>query len=116
MTPYELSRTLHRELSDIAPRLSAGLNRALVDIGEGSLLVGLGPGTHRDDRITFQETETIDTRREEPSSVLARILEVTALLENHSSWTLLVDKKSSGKDQLELVYTFVRESKRESCW
>ena len=39
MTPYELAKLMHRELSPIAPRLSAALNRALVDIGEGSMLV-----------------------------------------------------------------------------
>ena len=29
MTPYEMAKTLHRELSSFAPRLSAALNRAL---------------------------------------------------------------------------------------
>ena len=40
MTPYELSRELHRDLSPIAPRLATALNRALVDIGEGSVSGG----------------------------------------------------------------------------
>lgn len=108
MTPYELARMLHRELSGFAPKLSSGLNRALVDIGEGSLLVGLSKGTHRDDPVTFQETESFDTRREDATSILARILEMMELLEANSSWKVLVDKKPSTTNRLELMYTFIR--------
>ena len=60
MTPYELSKLIHVELSPIAPRLSAAINRALVDIGEGSALVGLGPGTNENDNVSFQDSETIN--------------------------------------------------------
>jgi hypothetical protein len=59
MTPYELSRELHRDLSPIAPRLATALNRALVDIGEGSVLVGLPNGMSAGDQATFDERESI---------------------------------------------------------
>ena len=54
MTPYELSRELHRDLSPIAPRLATALNRALVDIGEGSVLVGLPNGMSAGDQAYFR--------------------------------------------------------------
>ncbi len=62
MTPYELSRELHRELSPIAPRLSAALNRALVDIGEGSRLVGLPNGMSAGDQASFDERKALPCR------------------------------------------------------
>ncbi len=44
MTPYELAASLYREISPVAPKLAAALNRALLEIGEGSLLVALPAG------------------------------------------------------------------------
>ena len=38
MTPYEMAKMIHKDLSPFAPKLSAALNRALIDIGEGSVL------------------------------------------------------------------------------
>lgn len=109
MTPYELSKGLHRELSPIAPRLSAALNRALTEIGEGSLLVGLGPGTNENENISFQETEVIPLRREEPATVIMKISQALSLLEAHSRWKVLIDKKPTRqKDRLELLYTIFR--------
>ena len=109
MTPYELSKLIHVELSPIAPRLSAAINRALVDIGEGSALVGLGPGTHENDNVSFQDSETINASGSETEGALAKIHEMMWKLEEHSSWKVIIDKKPGkhGKP-LELLYTLVR--------
>lgn len=109
MSPYELAKLIHMELSPVAPRLSAAINRALVDIGEGSALVGLGPGTHENDNVSFQESESFNTDSAGSNAVLARIHMMMAKLEEHSSWKVIIDKKPgrSGKP-LELLYTLVR--------
>jgi hypothetical protein len=113
MTPYELSKTLHKDLSPVAPRLSAALNRALTQIGEGSLLVGLGPGSHRDEAVTFQETEVIALQREEPAAVILKISQALSLLVAHSRWKVVIDKKPSRRrDRLELLYTISRSGDR----
>ncbi len=113
MTPYELSKTLHKELSPVAPRLSAALNRALTEIGEGSVLVGLGPGTHENEAISFQESEVIALRQEEPAAVILKISQALGLLEAHSRWKVMLDKKPSPqKDRLELLYTIFRRKDR----
>ena len=112
MTPYDLAKTLHRELSSFAPRLSAALNRALLEIGEGSILVGLGPGTNENDDVSFQESETISTQGDDPAHIISKIMNVLTILDNHSSWNVLIDKKpGSGKESIELMYTLYREKK-----
>jgi len=109
MTPYELSKLIHMELSPIAPRLSAAINRALVDIGEGSVLVGLGPGTNENDNVSFQESETIPSSGADADSALAKIQAMTWKLEEHSSWKVIIDMKTKRPGQpLELLYTLVR--------
>jgi hypothetical protein len=109
MTPYELSKLIHMELSPIAPRLSAAINRALVDIGEGSKLVGLGPGTHENDNVSFQEAETIHAKGPEADGILARIHAIMGKLEEHSSWKVIIDKKPRRPGEpLELLYTLLR--------
>ena len=110
MTPHELAKTIHRELSPVAPRLSAALNRALLDIGEGSMLVGLGPGTHQDDPAAFNESERVLLGRDEPAAVIAKITQILWQLEEHSSWKVLIDTKPHrpGATQLELLYTIFR--------
>ena len=109
MTPSELATTVHRELSPVAPRLAAAINRALLDIGEGSLLVGLGPGTHVDDPASFTESETIRLDGENAAAVLARITQVVWQIEAHSRWQVFVErKKSSVPGVLELFYTLFR--------
>ncbi len=113
MTPYEMAKMVHRELSPVAPKLSAALNRALIDIGEGSFLVGLGPGMHEDDHVSFQEVEHINLQGNDPASILAKIAGVIWKLEEHSSWKVLVDKKAgSGPHTLELLYTIFRSKTR----
>ena len=109
MTPYELSKLIHVELSSIAPRLSAAINRALVDIGEGSVLVGLGPGTNENDNVSFQESETIHASGSEAEGALAKIHEMMWKLEEHSSWKVIIDKKPGKRGKpLQLLYTLVR--------
>lgn len=109
MTPNELATLAHRELSPVAPRLSAAVNRALLDIGEGSRLVGLGPGTHVDDPVSFTESETIRLEGREAAAVLARITQVIWRIEEHSRWQVFVERrKSSVPGLLELYYTLFR--------
>ena len=109
MTPYEVAKTLHRELAPLAPRLASALNRALVEIGEGSSLVGLGPGMHEDDRISIQEYEAIDLMGAHPADIIARITKALSILEANSNWEVLIDKKATqGKGRMELMYTIYR--------
>ena len=112
MTPYELARELHRELAPVAPRLAAALNRALVDLGEGSILVGLPNGMSAEDDAAFSDHESIDLQRTEAAQVLSRITQALALLESHSSWRVIVDKGVSPQsDRLELRYTLFRQAR-----
>jgi hypothetical protein len=109
MTPYELAKTIHVELSPIAPKLSAAINRALVDIGEGSALVGLGPGMNENDNVSFQESETIDTASGGAEGILAKIHDIMGTLEEHSSWKVIIDKKPGRMTpSLDLLYTLIR--------
>jgi hypothetical protein len=108
MTPYELSKMLHRDLSSFAPRLSTALNRALNEIGEGSTLVGMGKGTHVNDDVSFTESETINTGGDY-ASVLSRITAVLWVLEENSNWKVIIDKKpKTGPNKIELLYTLFR--------
>jgi hypothetical protein len=112
MTPYEVAKMIHKDLSSFAPKLSAALNRALIDIGEGSVLVGLGQGTHEDDHASFQEIEQIDTQRNDPANILAKISGVISKVEAHTSWNVLIDKiPASEPERLELLYTIFRIKK-----
>ena len=109
MTNYELAKQIYRDLSPIAPKLSAALNRALVDIGEGSVLVGLGKGMHKDDVVSFQETEIINLAGNDQANIIAKITEVLWKLEGHTSWKVIIDKKPrSNKKNIELLYTLIR--------
>ena len=109
MTPYELARELHRELAPLTPRLAAALNRALVDLGEGSMLVGLPNGMSAEDDAAFGASESIDLQGADAAHILARITQALALLENHSSWRVIVDKGAAQPPgRLELRYTLFR--------
>jgi hypothetical protein len=108
MTPNELATRMFRELSPLAPRLAAAINRALLDVGEGSVLVGLGPGTHVDDPVSFTESETIRLDGRDPADVLARITEVVWQLEEHSRWQVFIDRRGGAPGILELYYTLFR--------
>jgi hypothetical protein len=108
MTPYELAADLHRDLSPLAPRLSAALNRALVSIGEGSVIIT--PGS--ESLMTIHETESIEIERGESAGVIARIISILEPLSRHSSWRVVIDKKPNKDDtRLELLYTLYREPK-----
>ena len=110
MTPYELAMAILRDLSPMAPRLSAALNRALVDIGEGSALVGLGPGTHENDAVSFQEMEQFDVGKEGQAGLLYKITETLKILEQHSSWRVIMDiKPADDPNRIDLLYTLYRE-------
>jgi len=106
MTPFELSATLHRELSPVAPKLSAALNRALNVIGEGSVIITPG----QPDDASFQETERIQhAADEDASAILVKILETLELLENNSTWRVAIERKAGpGPGQMDLMYTFYR--------
>lgn len=109
MTPYELAKLIHRDLSPVVPKLSAALNRALVEIGEGSILVGFGQGTHREDNVSFQDAERISLEGREPAAIIARIREALSKLEENSAWKVFIDRKpTSDPTKLELLYTLVR--------
>ena len=109
MTPYELAASLYREISPVAPKLAAALNRALLEIGEGSILVGLTPGLHADDDVRFSERETIKADREAAAGILARLTQALQLLEDHSRWQVLIDRKGDARPgELELIYTLFR--------
>jgi hypothetical protein len=103
MTPYELATALHRELSPMVPKLSAALNRALVDIGEGSGLVL----PEAPIEVSFQEKETVSA--EDGADVLSKIFSALPLLERNSRWRVAVDRQRvSEPGRLELVYTLYR--------
>ncbi len=109
MTPYELAASLYREISPVAPKLAAALNRALLEIGEGSVLVGLTPGMHAGDDVTFSERETLKVNKEEAIAVLTRITQALQLLEGHSNWQVLINRKGgTATGQLDLMYTLFR--------
>jgi hypothetical protein len=109
MTPDELANLIHKELSPTAPRLSAAINRALLDIGEGSSLVGLGPGKNKNEDVSFTESETIRLGDKGPAAMLAHITQITWQLEEHSAWKVFIDrKKSENPNLLELYYTLFR--------
>lgn len=112
MTPYELAASLYREISPVAPKLAAALNRALLEIGEGSMLVGLTPGMSAGEDVTFSERETLHMGKEAAAGVLARITQALQLLEGHSRWQVLIDRKGDAPPgELDLMYTLFRPKK-----
>ena len=112
MTPYEVAKHIHKELSPIVPKLSAALNRALTDIGEGSILVGIGNGYNQNDPVSFQETEQIDLKSGDAVDIIAKISEMMTLLEQKTSWRVIIDKKPGSESQnMEFLYTIYREKR-----
>ncbi|MBU2522205.1 MAG: hypothetical protein KKD50_08250 [Proteobacteria bacterium] len=109
MTNYELAKQIYRDLSPVAPKLSAALNRALIDIGEGSVLYGLEKGMHKDDVVTFYETEIINIAGTDQASIIAKITEVLWKIEGQTSWKVIIDKRPGpNKKSIELFYTLIR--------
>jgi len=107
MTPYELARTLHRELAPVAPRLAAVLNRALVDIGGDGLIVAVTQNRGGEQSTTLHEQERIDLAGRDSTVILARIRQALQLLDTHSVWQVVVDAKPA-PGQLDLRYTLFR--------
>jgi hypothetical protein len=109
MTPYELAASLYREISPVAPKLAAALNRALLEIGEGSMLVGLPAGMGAGEDVAFSEHETLRVDKEAAAGVLVRITQALQLLEGHSNWQVLIDRKGDAQPgELNLMYTLFR--------
>ncbi len=112
MTPYELAASLYREISPVAPKLAAALNRALLEIGEGSILVGLPAGMGAGDDVSFSERETLRVDREAAAGVLSRITQALQLLEGHSNWQVIIERKGDAPSgRLDLMYTLFRPKK-----
>ncbi len=112
MTPYELAASLYREISPVAPKLAAALNRALLEIGEGSILVGLPAGMGAGDDVSFSERESLRVDREAAAGVLSRITQALQLLEGHSTWQVIIERKGdTPPGRLDLMYTLFRPKK-----
>lgn len=109
MTPFELSNTISRELSAYTPRLCAAINRALLQIGEGSVLVGLGPGQNQNDVVDFEERESVKAEPDKGHLILFKMTQMLSLLEAHSNWKVLVDRRPApDPDQIDFHYTLIR--------
>ncbi len=109
MTRAELANMMYKDLSPTVPRLAIALNRALLDIGEGSTLVGLGPGTHENDHVSFQERESVCIENKDTADILTLVTSVLWKLEENSSWKVIVDRKiSENRKEMDLLYTIFR--------
>ena len=61
------------------------------------------------DEVTFSERETLKVDKEAAAGVLARITQALQLLEGHSSWQVLIDRRGDAPSgQLDLKYTLFR--------
>ena len=109
MSPFELMNTIDKELSSCTPKLSAAINKALLYYGEGSSLVGLEYGKNQNDAISFNETERIRIKPEESLLVMMKVTTVAGLLDENSSWRLIVDTRPADKNgNMDLRYTLIR--------
>ncbi|MGE0084933.1 MAG: hypothetical protein AB7S75_10990 [Desulfococcaceae bacterium] len=110
MTPFELVSTIDREISAYTPKLSAAINKALLFHGEGSSLIL--PGSGKDGELSFEESERIKVKKGESDLVIMKIMDAAALMEQHSSWRLVVDTRPPDKDgHMEFRYTLFREKR-----
>jgi hypothetical protein len=109
MTPFELVHTISKEISTYTPKLSAAINKALLYYGDGSVLVGTGPGGHERDEISIEESETVAVKADESPQVMWKVMQAADLMESHSKWRLIVDVKPARRDgRMELRYTLIR--------
>jgi len=110
MTPYELAKIIHTEISSFAPRLSGALNRALLEFGEGSPLVGLNGQSLGNNPESFQEMEQINAQPQDFADIILKIRPVLLLLEENSSWKVVIDKKPDTEpNKIELLYTVFKQ-------
>jgi len=64
---------------------------------------------HKDDAVTFHETEIINLAGTDQANIIAKITEVLFQLEGHTSWKVIVDKRPGpNKKNIELFYTLIR--------
>ena len=111
MTPYDLAKHIHTEISTFAPRLSGALNRALLEFGEGSALVGSDGQPLSKESESFQEIEQINAPWRDFADIMSKIRSVLMVVEENSSWHVIIDKKpDSDSDKIELLYTIFRQS------
>jgi len=109
MSPFELMNTIDKELSSYTPKLSAAINKALLYYGEGSSLVGLEYGKNQNDAISFDESERIRIKPEESPLVMMKVTTVAGLLDENSSWRLIVDTRPADQNgNMDLRYTLIR--------
>ncbi|MEZ4526411.1 MAG: hypothetical protein R2941_10880 [Desulfobacterales bacterium] len=110
MTPFELVSTIDKEISAYTPKLSAAINKALLFHGEGSSLIL--PGSGKEEALSFEESERIKVKKDESELVMMKIMDAATLLEQHSSWRVIVDTRPADKDgNMEFRYTLFREKR-----
>jgi hypothetical protein len=109
MSPFELMNTIDKEISSYTPKLSAAINKALLYYGEGSSLVGLEYGKNANDAISFNESERIRIKPDESPLVMLKVTTAANLLNENSSWSLIVDTRPADKNgNMEFRYTLIR--------
>ena len=109
MTPFELVNSIDKEISAYTPKLSAAINKALLYYGDGSALVGVGPGGHESEALSIEESETISVRDDESHLVMLKVMQAADLMDSHSRWKLIVDLKPADRDgRMALRYTLIR--------
>ena len=67
MTPNELAKLVHNDLSPHTPRLAAALNRALADMGSGLIIA---PGQNPDQPVVYHEKEIISLKGADPAAMI----------------------------------------------
>ena len=112
MTPFELVNNIDKEISAYTPKLSAIINKALLYHGESSSLILPGSGKGGEDALSLEESEIIKVKKGESDLVIAKIMDAATLMEQHSSWRLVVDTRPPDKEGLmEFRYTLFREKR-----
>ena len=73
------------------------------------MLVGLPSGMSAGDDVTFSEREVLKVDKEAAAGVLARITQALQLLEGHSNWQVIIERKGDAPSgRLDLMYTLFR--------
>jgi len=114
MKAQDVIKTIHRDVVGFAPKFVGIANRALVDIGEGSKLVGLGKGTHENDVVTIQETEVISAEAMDPYEAIFRITQAIELIQSSSGWEVIIEQKiATDKKSIVFKYFFTRDKTKK---
>ncbi|MEE4356990.1 MAG: hypothetical protein V2I97_11000 [Desulfococcaceae bacterium] len=113
MTPFELMNTIDKEIKAYTPKLSAAVNKALLYHGEGSSLILPGSSRGENEDLSFEESEKIGVKKGEPDLIIAKLMDAASLMEQHSSWRLIVDTRKPDKEgNMEFRYTLYREKRK----